>query len=229
MGVRGGRPREPLYRAAEIVVIPPLKLWFNWRMEGQERVPRGGPLIVAANHISYLDPLAHGYFLVSAGRRPRFLAKAELFDVKVLGWVLRRGRQIPVRRGAGDRSPLDAATDALRGGECLVVYPEGTVTKDPDFLPMKGKTGAVRLALATGAPILPIAIWGSQHVWQKAGKGSLRFGRPIWLQAGAPIDLTSHSSATDDVDSLRSLTAQVMAALTALVQDLRGRYPSRWA
>jgi 1-acyl-sn-glycerol-3-phosphate acyltransferase len=218
-----------VYRAAELLVVPPLKLWFNWHMEGLERVPREGPALVAANHISYLDPLAHGHFLVRAGRRPRFLAKSELFEVRVLGTVLRLGKQIPVKRGTGDRSSLAAATGALRAGEAVIVYPEGTVTTDPAFNPMRGKTGVVRLALATGTPILPLAVWGSQHVWQKSGKGSLKFGRPIWLATGRPIDLSAHAAQADDPVVLRKLADEVIDELAGLVGDLRRRYPSRWA
>lgn len=230
-GARGSeeRRREPLFRAAELTVIPPIKLWFNWRMEGLELVPPAGPVLVAGNHISYFDALAHGYFLVKAGRRPRFLSKAELFDVRVLGWALRHGGQIPVRRGTGDQAPLAAAERALASGEAVVVYPEGTVTQNEDFSPMRAKTGAVRLALASGVRVSPVAVWGSQHVWQKSGKGSLKFGRPIWLKAGPPIDLSPYREEAGDIKVLRKLTNEVMGELSRLVGDLRSRYPAHWA
>lgn len=220
---------EPLYRLAEAVLIPPFKLWFNWRMEGLELVPREGPVLVAANHISYVDPFADAYFLLRAGRRPRFLAKQELFDVPVMGWALRHLGQIPVRRGTGDRSPLDAAAAALDRDEAVIVYPEGTVTKNPDWSPMEARTGIARLSLRCGVPVLPLAIWGAQHVWQKDGKQSLRFARPIWLKAGKAIDLSPHAAGGEDHETLRAATERVMAELGALVQDLRSRYPKRWA
>lgn len=220
---------EPFYRLAEAVLIPPFKLWFNWRMEGLDRVPGEGPVLVAANHISYIDPFAHAHFLLRAGRRPRFLAKQELFDVAAMGWALRRLGQIPVRRGTGDRSPLDAAVAALARGEAVLVYPEGTVTKNPDWSPMEGRTGVARLALRSGVPVLPLAIWGAQHVWQKRGKQSLRFARPIWLKAGEPLDLSSHAAGGEVHDTLRACADRVTAELGALVQDLRSRYPKRWA
>jgi 1-acyl-sn-glycerol-3-phosphate acyltransferase len=227
---RWGRPSlEPLFRLAETVLVPPFKLWFNWRMEGLERVPREGPVLVAGNHISYLDPFAHAYFLVRAGRRPRFLAKQELFEVRLVGRALRALGQIPVRRGTGDRSPLEAAEAALRAGETVLVYPEGTVTKNPDFSPMAGRTGIVRLALRTGLPVLPVATWGGQHVWQKSGRQSLRFARPIWLAAGPPVDLSGYAGGVDDGDALRAATEDVMGALAVIVEDLRSRYPKRWA
>ena len=167
--------------------------------------------------------------MLKAGRRPRFLAKEELFGIPVVGRALRGARQIPVRRGGGDRSPLLRARQAVEAGEVVVVYPEGTVTKRPDHLPMDGKTGTVRLSLQTGVPITPMASWGSQGVWQKSGKGSLRFGRPVWVKAGPPIDLAARHDRQDDHDGLIAMTAEVMATLTGLVEELRGRYPKRWA
>jgi 1-acyl-sn-glycerol-3-phosphate acyltransferase len=194
-----------------------------------ERVPAEGPIIVAGNHISYLDAFAMGYFVTEAGRRPRFLGKAELFDNWFTGMVLRGAGQIPVRRGTGDSQPLDAAAEALRAGEVFVIYPEGTVTKNEGSTPMRGKTGVVRLAIATGAKILPVAIWGSQAVWQKSGKGSLKFGRPIWLKAGEPVDLSAHAERANNSEVLRGLTDSLMDELGALVEDMRARYPKRWA
>lgn len=222
-------PLEPWYRIAKGVLIPPIKLWFNWQLEGLDSVPAEGPIIVAGNHVSYLDAFAMGHFVTKAGRRPRFLGKAELFDNWFTGTVLRGAGQIPVRRGTGDSQPLDAAAEALRAGEVFVIYPEGTVTKNEDFTPMRGKTGVVRLALSAGVPILPIATWGGQNVWQKSGKGSLRFGRPIWLKAGEPIDLSGYADRAEVSAVLRELTDRLMGELAALVEDMRARYPKRWA
>ena len=103
------------------------------------------------------------------------------------------------------------------------------MTRQPDFLPMHGKTGVVRLALATGVPITPIATWGGQHVWQKSGRGSLKFGRPIWVKAGPAIDLSAERDRLDDQSRVRALTDDVMADLTRLVEDVRSRYPARWS
>lgn len=209
---------------------PPFQLWFNWRLEGLERVRAEGPLIVAGNHLSYLDPFAHGYFVVKAGRRPRFLAKQELFDNPLVGLALRGARQIPVRRGSGDQGPLEDATRALAEGEVVVVYPEGTTaTTNPDFSPGRGRTGAVRLALATGVPILPVATWGGQYVWRKSGRQSLAFGRPIWLRAGEPFDPIAHVGADADASTVRALTDELMDVLADLVDGLRAGFPERWA
>lgn len=194
--------------------------------EGLERIPAEGPAVIACNHVSYLDPLTNGDAVVRSGRRPRFLAKQELFRIPVVGTALRGAGQIPVARGAADRTPLDRAKAALHAGEVVVLYPEGTVTKREDMLPMEGKTGVVRLALETNAPIVPMASWGSQAVWQKSGKGSLKFGRPIWTRVGDAIDVGADEDAgTKDV---RAMTVEVMDAITRLVVDLRDRYPRRW-
>ena len=220
---------EPWYRAAELAVRPPLQLWFNWRLEGLEKVPAEGPVIVAGNHLSYLDPLAHGYFVVKAGRRPRFLAKQELFDARFVGTVLRGARQISVSRGSGDRSPLEDARRAIELGEVVVIYPEGTTTTTKeDFSPGRGKTGAVRLSIDTGLPILPVATWGGQYIWRKSGRQSLAFGRPIWVIAGEPFDPAERLQGQADGRALRALTDDLMGELGTLVDDLRVRYPARW-
>jgi 1-acyl-sn-glycerol-3-phosphate acyltransferase len=208
------------------VCLPPLRFWFRLSHEHLDRIPSRGPAIIACNHISYLDPLTNGDAVVRAGRRPRFLAKEDLFRIPVVGRALRGAGQIPISRGRRDLSSLDRAVAALRREEVIVVYPEGTVTKREDWLPMEGKTGVVRLAVATGLPITPMASWGSQAVWQKSGKGSLRFGRPIWTTVGEPVDLPVPPEG--EPAPLRELTAQVMGAITRLVIDLRDRYPREW-
>jgi 1-acyl-sn-glycerol-3-phosphate acyltransferase len=205
---------------AKGVLIPPLRLWFDWRFEGMEHIPPEGPALVACNHVSY--------FLVKAGRRPRFLAKVELFRNPIAGPVLRGSRQIPVRRGSGERAPVEFGSRALRQGEVVVVYPESTSTTNPDFSPMRGKTGVARLTLAGGVPVIPVAVWGSAPVWRR-GQRSLRFGRPIWVKAGPPLDFSEHEERADDPTTLREVTDEVMAQLSFLVDDLRQRYPKRWA
>lgn len=220
---------EYAYHLARAIVVPPLQLWFNWRFEDLDLIPAEGPVLVACNHVSYIDAFTHGYAVARRGRRPRFLAKAELFDVPVVGALLRNARMVPVRRGFGDPSVLERAEASLRSGECVLIYPEGTVTRDPESRPMRGKTGVVRLSLATGVPITPMVTWGGQHVWQKTGRGSLAFGRPLWVKAAPPIDLSEHRDRIEDQQHNRMLTDAVMAELTRLVEDVRSRYPARWS
>ena len=216
------------FRSAEFALLPPLKAWFTWRFEGLEHVPREGPALVACNHISYFDPIAQGLMLVKAGRRPRFLSKKELYGNWFLRHLLEGAKQIPVERGTGSAAPVEAARRALREGETVMIYPEATITRNPDFTPMQGKTGVARLTLSADVPVLPMAVWGSQHVWQREGARSLKFGRPIWVKAGVPMDFSEFEGQQDDPAVLRKVTDQVMDELTRLVNDLRSRYPKRW-
>jgi len=225
----GARALEPWYRAAESVLKPPLKLWFNWRFEGLENIPPEGPALMACNHTSYFDPLAHALAIVRAHRRPRFMAKQELYE----GWFMRNlltgAHQIPVPRGTGSRAPVEAAVKALREGEVVMIYPEGTITRNPDHTPMAAKTGVARIALMADMPVIPLAVWGSHHVFQKGGKRGLTFGRPIWVKAGAPMDFSDYVDRREDPEAFRAVTEQVMGELSRLVADLRARYPKRWA
>jgi 1-acyl-sn-glycerol-3-phosphate acyltransferase len=220
---------EPWFQAAKAVALPPAWLWFRWRFEHLERIPASGPALIACNHASYLDPIANAYAVVRAGRRPRFLAKDDLFKIPVVGSALKGTHQIPVSRGSKDRSPLQRAERALAEGEVVLIYPEGTVTTREDGLPMAGKTGAVRLSLAAGVPITPMVSWGSAPVWQKSGRGSLKPGRPVWVTVGEPIHRSSRRGELEDFEAVRGMTSDLMDVLTVMTRDLRDRYPERWA
>jgi 1-acyl-sn-glycerol-3-phosphate acyltransferase len=220
--------REPWYVAIRWTVLPLLRVWFRWRFEGLEKIAPAGPVLIACNHASYLDPLVNAYAVVRAGRRPRFLAKRELFAAPGIKWAMRGTRQIPVARGTGDRSSLAAAERALAEGEVVLVYPEGTVTKREDGLPMAGRTGTVRLALAAGVPIVPMVSWGSAPVWQKSGPGSLRPGRPVWVRVGDPVRFEGDAATAGDYDTVTAYTEQLMKVLTDLTIDVRDRYPVEW-
>ena len=163
------------------------------------------------------------------GRRPRFLAKSELYEKWLLRKVLEGAKQIPVHRGTGDRAPVETAKRALHDGEVVMVYPEGTRTRNPDFTPMEGKTGIARLTLGTDVPVIPLAVWGSQHVEIQHGLHPGKFGRPIWLKAGVPMDFSAYADQADDPDVIRQVTDQIMDELSRLAGDLRSRYPKRWA
>jgi 1-acyl-sn-glycerol-3-phosphate acyltransferase len=222
------RRPEPWMRFAVSVLRPPIALWFNWRFEGREHIPKEGPIIAACNHISYFDPLAHGLMMVKAGRRPRFLTKSEMYKGFFMRHLLEGAKQIKVERGSGSAAPVDAAIAALAAGESVMIYPEATITRNPDFTPMQAKSGVARIALASGAPVVPVAVWGSQHVAQKEGMKSLSFGRPIWVKAGAPLDFSAYEDRQDEPGVLREVADAVMDELSRLVTDLRSRYPKRW-
>jgi len=221
------RRREPWFRAAQAVLLPPLDLWFNWRYEGTEQIPAEGPMLVACNHISYFDAFAIARMLIPRGRRPRFLAKIELFKNPFLRVVLKGARQIPVVRGAGSPAALDAAVGALRSGEAVVVFPEGTTTHDPDFRQGPSKTGIARLSFATGVPVTPMAIWGSHRIWTRQGVSSMAFGRPVWVKVGSPMTFPGHAGSEDQAVS-RIVTDEIMATIAEMTGDLRARYPERW-
>ncbi len=152
-----------------------------------------------------------------------------MFKIPIVRSAMKGAGQIPVKRGTRDSTPLVRAEAALAQGEVVVIYPEGTVTKRDDGLPMEGKSGSVRLSLTSGVAITPVASWGSRAVWQKSGRGSLKPRRPIWVKVGDPIDLSGRRGEIHDRDAVREMTKQVMQALTDLTVDLRDRYPKRWS
>jgi 1-acyl-sn-glycerol-3-phosphate acyltransferase len=222
------RKIEPWFTFAEAVLRPPAAFWFNWRFEGLENIPAEGPLLVACNHVSYLDPIAHALLMLKAHRRPRFLAKSGLYKNWFTRTVLTGAGQIRVDRGSGSHGPVDAAVAGLKCGEAVMIYPEATITTNADFTPMTGKTGIARIALRADVPVLPIATWGGQYVWQRDGAHNLSFGRPIWLRAGTPLDFSEFERRQEDPAALRTVTDAVMDELTRLVNELRSAYPKRW-
>jgi 1-acyl-sn-glycerol-3-phosphate acyltransferase len=214
-------------RAAVVLVKPPMWLLTRRSWRGGEHLPADGGLIVVATHISHADPLVVAHFVYDAGRWPQFLAKQSVFDVRGLGWLLRRWRQIPVRRGTVDAAKaLDAAVVAVKAGDAVVIYPEGTTTRDPDLWPMKGRTGVARLWLSTGAPVVPVVTWGSQAIFDpRTSKLRLRPRTPVTVVAGPPIDLSRHRGA-----NLNEITDVVMLRLRDLLAEVRGEPapPALW-
>lgn len=216
----GDRTIRPLIKALNVVLAPLSRR--DW--VGGEQLPATGGVIVVANHISNADPLALGQFLAYAGRWPRFLAKSSLFGVPVMGRVLRGAGQIPVERGgshAGDA--LTAARAALEAGQAVVVYPEGTITFDPELWPMRGRTGAARLALATGCPVVPVGQWGAEEFLRGRTLGLPHlWARPtLRMLVGPPVPLDDLRGRPVDAAVLHEATERIMAALTALVEQLR--------
>ena len=214
-------------RFAVGVVKPPLLVLTKRTWAGREHLPAEGGVILVANHISQADPLAIAHFVYEARRWPSFLAKDTLFAVPVLGWLLRTVGQIPVKRGTSDAAKaLDAAVDWLRRGESLIIYPEGTTTREPDLWPMRGKTGIARLWLATGVPVIPIVTWGPQHLHDpRTEKWRLRLRAPVTVVAGPALDLSRWSGAEPTAQTLGELTEHVMLRLRDMVAEVRGGTP----
>lgn len=218
------RRPEPWYAFAVLVIRPLLTVFTRRSWTHAERLPATGGVVVVPNHISHIDPLIVAHFLVDNGRRPRFLAKASLFDVFFVGRVFRGARQIPVYRESRDAGDaFRDAVDAVQRGECVVVYAEGTLTRDPDLWPMAGKTGAARIALATGCPVVPMAAWGPQDLLAPYSKRPHLFTRPLMeVTLGPPVDLSDLRGTAADPATLRVATDRIMAAVTELVAGLRG-------
>ena len=216
---------ETAYGLLRAALKPSLGAWFRWHIEGIENIPPEGPAIIAFNHIAYLDPLAAAYAVDRAGRKSRFLAKAELFEDRRIGWILRGAHQIPVLRGHSTAAAaLGAAQDALRSGEAVIIFPEGTVTTDPGLAPMTPKTGAARLALQTRAPLVPCALWGTASVWPKgAGTHWWPPRQDIYVRAGEPMEVHE----TDARAGWVSLSRRLMEEIAALVAALRRPAPAQ--
>ena len=216
---------DSTYWLAKAIVLPAMK-WFRWNIEGIHNIPKRGGVILAFNHIAFLDPFAAAYAVHLAGRRPRFLAKAELFDDKRVAWILKGAGQIPVRRGTAQAPmALDDAVAALKRGEVVVIFPEGTITDDPDLHPMEPKTGLARLALAAEVPVIPCALWGTANVWPKGF--AKRWWPPkqdILVRVGRPMEVRGDPSSAED---WARVGREVMEAVARLVASLRPAVPDR--
>jgi 1-acyl-sn-glycerol-3-phosphate acyltransferase len=219
------RPIGFWYRLAAVILRRPLMLLTRREWRGAEHLGHDGEgMVVVVNHVSHFDPLAFAHFLYDGGRLPRFLAKAGLFEVFFIGSVLRGADQIPVYRESSDAAKAySAAVDAIRRGECVAIYPEATLTRDPDMWPMVGKTGAARIALATGAPVIPIAQWGPQYVLAPYTKRPHLLPRKVMhVTAGPPVDLSEFMGRPIDGVLLRAVTEKIMEAITGLLEEIRG-------
>jgi putative phosphoserine phosphatase/1-acylglycerol-3-phosphate O-acyltransferase len=195
--------------------------YCRFDIAGLDHIPASGPVILAANHRSYFDPMALGFALARLGRPVRFLAKQELFAAPVVGQLARSFGAIPVERGSGSSRPLDAAARALAGGEVVVILPQGTIPRGEAFFApdLVGRSGVIRLARATGAPIIPVGLWGTEAVWPRSAK--LPNVWNVWnpplvrVHVGAPVD-QHPGSVTKELQ-------RVLAAISALLPPLAER------
>jgi 1-acyl-sn-glycerol-3-phosphate acyltransferase len=207
------------------IVIPFFNLLMKRDWKGAENIPAQGRVIVASNHMSYLDVLVFTHFLYRNGRAPRYLGKSGVFKVPVIGKILLAAGQIPVERESSDaKKAVDHAKIVLEQGHMLGVYPEGTLTRDPEMWPMVAKTGCARLALQTDTPVIPIAQWGSQLVLPNYSTKPKLFPRKtIIIRAGKAVDLSRWKGKADDPQALIEATAEIMRAITELLEDIRGK------
>jgi 1-acyl-sn-glycerol-3-phosphate acyltransferase len=197
---------------------------FRVRLTGLEHVPARGATLLAFNHVSALDgPVLATAFTARTLRPVRFLVAAEFFRRRFHGWVLRTFDQIPIRRGEGDGAALDAALDALRGGSVIAIAPEGAVNDDPEHL-QRIRSGIARLALPTGAPIVPVGIWGTQARWPRDGMRWSRPWRPTLVIAfGPPILPEGEVTSEDDVDALRDRVGDRLEDQIAIARHVMTR------
>jgi 1-acyl-sn-glycerol-3-phosphate acyltransferase len=208
---------EYLYPAARNILIAPLDHGIRWTIEGVQMIPPHGPLLLATNHASYLDPFAVAYLVDKRHRRARFLAKAELFDKPGLGWFLHGARQIPVvRNSTSAAGSLEAAVDELARGECVVVFPEGTISVDLE--PAPARTGIARLAAETGVPVTPVGLWGLHRILFKGRKPAWKWGIAESIVVGSPLRI-------DPDENVHDATDRVMTAIAECLARARAIYP----
>ncbi len=212
-----------------MVLAPILRLMFNIKTSGKENLPQGGYILVG-NHLSYLDPFSFAYSVyIHMKRVPHYLAKESIFRIPIIGKLLPKVGQIPVYRGGkSNEEPLRAAKEYLKAGQVVVVFPEGTLTRDPDQWPMRGKAGAIRLAVELGLPIVPCGQWGVEKV---LGNYSKKF-RPnpfhiVRVKIGQPMYFKDLQGMALSAKELSDATDKVMHQIAALVGEIRGETPPK--
>lgn len=218
-------PTPVMYKVLAGLLRPVMRAVSRYEVSGLEHLPGSGGFIVAGNHVSHVDPLSWAHVLYNHGCAPVFLAKNTLFDAPVVGTVLRHAHQVRVdRETASAVTSLAPAVRALQAGECLGVYPEGSLTRDPDGWPMRGKTGAARLALQSGCPVVPLAQWGPQDLLPPYAKVPHISGHRtlIRIRFGPPVDLSDLRSERVTTAAIATATARIMQGITHELEQLRG-------
>lgn len=224
--------KTAIFRFFAALLLPFMYLVGRYELHDEHHVPKSGPFVLAPNHYSNIDPIVIGVAMWNLGRMPRYMAKASLFRIPVFGWLFRKAEQIPVERAGATRTadPVAAARHITDNGLAVVVYPEGSLTRDPDSWPMRGKFGAVRTALEAGVPLIPAASWGAQLILPRYSKRISLFPRKtVHILFGEPLDLSEFGGRTDP-KTLAKATEKLMNAITGLLEELRGQKapPERW-
>lgn len=205
---------------------PELLPYARFAISGTEKIPAEGGCIVVANHRSYFDTLAMNLALAPSGRPVRFLGKKEVFDAPIIGQMATAMGGIRVERGTGSDEPLEAAAEAIAAGEMVSLMPQGTIPRGPAFFDpdLKGRWGAAKLAAMTGAPVIPVGLWGTEHVWPRSARvpNVLNISDPplITITVGDPVDLKRKSADAD--------TKRIMKAIADLLppESRDGREPT---
>lgn len=209
------------------VVVPILGLFAKIEIEGAENLPDEGAFVLAPNHYTEIDPLVVAAAVWRLGRAPRFMAKDSLFTVPVVGAALRATGMIPVARASSSgaaRQTIEASEQLVEHGRGVIVYPEGTLTRDPDMWPMRGKTGAVRLALEGDIPLIPLAQWGTQAIMARYAK-KISFWPPrkrVRIVIGPPVDMSDFRGKQASPSVLNEATTRLMNEITHLLEGMRG-------
>lgn len=214
------------YRFARGVFRTFMVPWTKIDVEGLDKLPREGGFLLVCNHLSNIDPVCLLWVMMKADIPVRIMAKSELFKVPLLGGAMRQMKLLPVNRRAKDPGAiLASAAQALREGECVAIYPEGTLTLDPELWPMRIKTGAARLALDTGAPVIPFIHWGEQKI-MRSGSVLIDFRprRRVQVRIGDPIPLEDlcHESGSADHEAVEEATRRIQRVMIEGVAQLRG-------
>ena len=214
------------YGFAIELLWPVLMAVARWDFRGGRHVPKEGGVLLAVNHLTHVDPIVLVSYCMAQGRVPRFLAMSELWDMKIIGSPLRGGRHIPVDRKASGIEAYRAAVEGVKRGECIVVYPEGGFPTHSDGWPQKAHTGVARMALATGAPLIPVGQWGSNHLLPPAAKvGRLVPRATLRVLAGEAVDLSDLVGKQGQRKALQEATDRIMRRVTEELAILRGEAP----
>ncbi|MGA0077938.1 MAG: lysophospholipid acyltransferase family protein [Candidatus Nanopelagicales bacterium] len=209
------------------IVRPPLALLTKREYQGVENLGIDSGIVVCPNHISWIDPLVIAHFLWDNDRPPRFLGKASLFRLPILGKIIKNAGQIPVYRNSNAAAlSVNYSIASVKRGEAVVIYPEGTLTRDPNLWPMTGKSGAVNVALSANVPLIPVAQWGAQEMMAPYQKKLTLFPRKtIKIIAGKQLHLDDLRGRPIDSEVLKVGTARLMREIANLLAQLRKEDP----